>query len=102
MAAPGLRQGFGPGQLRTMLQQFERDKTFFSGAHLGLTIDRCAAYYRNIGHVGILEHYGQLRGQRSFDFRSGSDPFFGPDDPPNGVNGASTSVSENPTAKSFQ
>ena len=50
------------------------DKTFFAGAHLGITIDQCAAYYRELGHVGVLEHSGAPRGQRSFDFRTGSNP----------------------------
>ena len=50
------------------------DKTFFSGAHLGMTIDECVAYYRKIADGGILRHSGAPRGEEQVDFRTASVP----------------------------
>jgi hypothetical protein len=50
------------------------DGRFFSGAHLGMTIDQCVAYYRNIADGGILEHSGAPRGEVQIDFRTASVP----------------------------
>jgi opacity protein-like surface antigen len=58
------------------------DKTFFSGAHLGVTLDECYHYYNTEGadgevlaNGGILEHYGAAPdGERQIDFRTRSVP----------------------------
>jgi hypothetical protein len=50
------------------------DKTFFSGARLGMTLDECYAYYDSIADGGIAEHSGAPRGERQIDFRTGSNP----------------------------
>jgi hypothetical protein len=50
------------------------DKTFFSGAHLGITIDECAAYYRPIAEAGTVEPNGVPRGEKYIDFHTLSDP----------------------------
>jgi hypothetical protein len=50
------------------------DKTFFSGAHLGMTIDECVGYYRKIADGGILGHSGAPRGEGQVDFRTASVP----------------------------
>jgi hypothetical protein len=67
------------------------DKTFFSGANLGMTLDEAYAYYTpEIAGGGIAEHSGALAGKD----RSTSGPI------PIQC-GASTSTSERRTAKSF-
>jgi len=51
------------------------DKTFFSGAHLGMTLDECYAYYDDsVADGGIAEHSGAPRGERQIDFRTDSNP----------------------------
>jgi hypothetical protein len=45
------------------------DKTFFSGAHLGMTIEECVAYYH-----GGTSHSGAPPGERLIDFRTNSEP----------------------------
>src|SRR4029077_13754725 len=51
------------------------DKTFFSGAHLGATLDEAYAYYTpEIADGGIAEHSGAPRGERQIDFRTRSVP----------------------------
>ena len=50
------------------------DKTFFSGGHLGMTIDECVAYYRKIADGGILDHSGAPRGEGQVDFRTAAVP----------------------------
>jgi hypothetical protein len=34
------------------------DKIFFSGVHLGMTIDECVTYYDKIADGGVIEHSG--------------------------------------------
>jgi hypothetical protein len=46
------------------------DKIFFSGVHLGMTIDECVTYYDKIADGGIIEHSGAPSGERNFDFRT--------------------------------
>jgi hypothetical protein len=50
------------------------DQTFFSGAHLGMTLDECYVYYNEIADGGIAEHSGAPSGERQIDFRTRSDP----------------------------
>jgi hypothetical protein len=50
------------------------DKAFFSGAHVGMTIQDLKAYYRKFGNVGEMWHSGAPTGEREFDFRTDSVP----------------------------
>src|SRR5260370_34807690 len=50
------------------------DKTFSNGAHLGMTLDECYAYYDQIADGGIAEHSGAPPGERQIDFRTRSNP----------------------------
>jgi hypothetical protein len=54
------------------------DKTFFSGAHLGMTIDECNAYYLQGPHpvadLGSRFNMGALDGEQEIDFRAGKPP----------------------------
>jgi hypothetical protein len=45
--------------------QYVTNKTFFSGAHLGMTIDECVAHYRSIP----MEHSGAPEGEKFVEFR---------------------------------
>jgi hypothetical protein len=47
--------------------------TFFSGAHLGMTIDECSAYYsKAIADAGSAWHSGAPEGEQIVDFRTNS------------------------------
>lgn len=51
------------------------DKSFFAGAHLGMFINQCEAYYKNSRQdVGALEHSGPPPREAQVDFRTSSIP----------------------------
>ena len=50
------------------------NQAFFSGAHLGMTIDECHAYYKRLKDIGILWHSGAPTGERQEDFRTSTVP----------------------------
>jgi hypothetical protein len=50
------------------------DKAFFSGAHLGMTIQDCLAYYHKLGNIATLWHSDAPAGERQVDFRTMTSP----------------------------
>jgi hypothetical protein len=49
-------------------------KTFFSGAHVGMTIEECVAYYDKIAETVFVGDSGLHSGAKYMDFRTLSDP----------------------------
>jgi hypothetical protein len=52
----------------------DSDSRFFAGAHLGMTIEECRAYYKQFTNVGAMEHSGAAPGQVEVDFRNDTNP----------------------------
>jgi hypothetical protein len=50
------------------------DTAFFSGVHLGMTIQDCLAYYQKLGNVAVLWHTDAPAGERQVDFRIMTSP----------------------------
>jgi hypothetical protein len=51
-----------------------QDAAFFSGAHLGMTIQDCLAYYQKLGNVAALWHSDAPAGEVQVDFRTATSP----------------------------
>lgn len=47
------------------------DKSIFSGAHVGMTIEQCQKYYHRL-HIGSMGHSGAPKGEVQVEFRTGS------------------------------
>ena len=56
-----------------MAAQAQDDKSIFSGAHVGMTIEQCQKYYHRI-HIGSMGHSGAPKGEVEVEFRTGGDP----------------------------
>jgi hypothetical protein len=56
-----------------MAVQAQDDKSFFAGAHVGMTIGQCETYYRRLG-IGSLVHSGAPQGEVQVEFRTSTDP----------------------------
>jgi hypothetical protein len=56
-----------------MAAQAQDDKSFFAGAHVGMTIEQCQAYYHRL-HIGSLGHSGAPPGEVQVEFRTSSNP----------------------------
>ena len=50
------------------------DATFFSGAHLGITIQAARAYYQKLGRVAVFWHSDAPAGELQIDFRTATSP----------------------------
>ncbi|MBV9998868.1 MAG: hypothetical protein JO015_07110 [Verrucomicrobia bacterium] len=49
------------------------DKTIFSGAHVGMTIEQCEKYYHRL-HIGAMGHSGAPKGEIQVEFRTDGSP----------------------------
>jgi hypothetical protein len=53
-----------------MAAQAQDDKSIFAGAHVGMTIGQCQAYYHRLG-IGSIGHSGAPKGEVQLEFRTG-------------------------------
>jgi hypothetical protein len=56
-----------------MAAKAQDDKSFFAGAHVGMSIGQCETYYHRLG-IGSLGHSGAPQGEVQVEFRTSSDP----------------------------
>jgi len=56
-----------------MAAQAQDDKSIFSGAHVGMTIEQCQKYYHRL-HIGSMGHSGAPQGEVEVEFRTGEQP----------------------------
>jgi hypothetical protein len=56
-----------------MATQAQDDKSFFAGAHVGMTIGQCETYYHRLG-IASLGHSGAPQGEVQVEFRTSADP----------------------------
>ena len=56
-----------------MAAQAQDDKSIFSGAHVGMTIEQCQKYYHRL-HIGSMGHSGAPQGEVEVEFRTSGDP----------------------------
>jgi hypothetical protein len=56
-----------------MAARAQDDKSIFAGAHVGMTIGQCEAYYHRL-HIGSMGHSGAPKGEIEVEFRTGGNP----------------------------